>query len=214
MAINYHEPPLDPFGDRDPLHYVPTNEAARRTYSWWLITRDLDALLQIYKSLNDDRKRKLILQFIYIKLLVLDKHVRRLVNLATREWHEVKQVREELEKLDAAYNRYLAWWKPRQGAITTVRNDISAHMGDDKGDIDDEKASAAWDALTEVGLDDVFSLQRDLFFLLRQLPTDTWMKRGTEGEVGFVQPFRWDKITFTERPNPDDTSAAPPTPPK
>ena len=205
MTVNYDEPPYDPFGDRGDTHYKPTNEGARRVYALGLIHGSLDQLCLIYKGLSDPRQEKLHLRYIWMELLPQERHLRRLRNIIMKEYGD-SGADYPVAELKAAMKEYDQWFSPREKTLRLVRNTITAHFGENTEGIGAEEAAEAWDKLTLDGMNDLFRIVHKLFNLMRKFPVDNWFKRGTEGELAFVQAFKWSGCTVEKKDgeNPSD----------
>lgn len=172
MVIRYDDPPYNPYGERGTTHYHPANEAARRLVQAWVIGKDIEKLCELYKTTSDAHTAKLTLKYLFMELLTLDGHLRRLHSLAKRKGREYQDTL-PVDRLEAIYRSYDLAAKGKERLFREIRNGIAAHRSEDKGDQDGFNTARLWDLITPDGVDQILAAVPPLMHCLQEFPITT-----------------------------------------
>ena len=196
--INYNEPIYDPFNERGPTFYHPGNDAAMHLIVIQLIYRDIGTLLKMRQESKDNYKGKLLLKYVIIEVLSIDKHTTRLANMIISGKTGYTVESNELTKAKDLYKQYKNARKENLNSLKVIRDKLAAH----RESLDLLTIANLWDSIDIKPIRQMLEAIPPLFNFLKGLKVYCWAKSeqhkdGSE-TVAIIQPFDCSKVNFVE----------------
>lgn len=197
-------PAFDPFGDANPEHAKPGNEATRRLHATGMIWTDLMGLAKSIDAAEDARTKKLLLKYVCVELISLNAHIGPLGNDVIRDLKQFDP-KQRLAEVDALRDKYRYAYRAYHKDMKRVRDSIAAHRDEERAALTSEELQEIWGLIDEDKVNAILHAAGPLLEALQvAAPIWAWtIRRGNRVQHISRNPLYGAKINVVEAPKPE-----------
>ncbi|WP_343583415.1 hypothetical protein [Herbaspirillum sp.] len=195
-----------PVQKRDSRAWFPGNETASLLLQCQYVWDDIGHLSEMYRQLNNDYQKKLILKYVFIELRsflevfdrlqtkVMQATVFNPADRLNRPYRGITHKESQLAK--ALYKTYANAKAITERAIIQVRNNIGAH----RGNLNWQEVMTFWDTVSVVTIQPLLDAIPPVFEHIKELNIYEWHRAPTEGTIEILGT-----VLYPEDFEPDDS---------